>query len=269
VNRSHAAFEGSIPEIYHRHLGPLFFEPYAADLARRIAAAAPARGLEIACGSGIVTRHLAAVLSPGGVLQATDLNPGMLDVARRHCAAVTNVAWRTADACDLPFDAGAFDAVACQFGWMFFHDRPGAMREAHRVLAPGGRLWLSVWDSLDANPMGRITKEAVAGCFADDPPDFFDVPFGMHDVAALRAELTAAGFGGVEVETVRLTAEAPSAEHAAIGFVRGSPAFLQIQERGVTDPEAIVQAVARALRAAYGDRPLRFPMAAHVAMARR
>ena len=152
-------FAGSIPKLYETHLVPLIFEPYAADLARRVAACKPSRILEIAAGTGVVTRALARSL-PGGVdIVATDLNPGMLEQA----AAVGTsrpVQWQQADAMALPFPDASFDTVACQFGVMFFPDKAKAFAEARRVLKPGGTLLFSVWDRIEENEFADVIGRA-------------------------------------------------------------------------------------------------------------
>jgi ubiquinone/menaquinone biosynthesis C-methylase UbiE len=137
-------FEGPIPETYGRYLGPLLFEPYARDLAAKLA---PTRLLETAAGTGVATRALARALPAGTTIVATDLNRPMLDLAAARLE-TAEVAWQQADALVLPFADGTFDAVACQFGAMYFPDRAAAYREARRVLRRGGRLVLSVWDRL-------------------------------------------------------------------------------------------------------------------------
>lgn len=271
MTASDAHFVGSIPETYHRHLGPLLFEPYAADLAGRLElAASPApRVLELAAGTGILTRRLRERLPAGASLVATDLNEPMLAVARANLGATAGVAWRQADASELPFAAETFDVVACQFGLMFFPDRARAAREAARVLKPGGQLLLNVWDSLDHNPLGRIAHETIAAFFSSEPPDFYKVPFGLYDPAAIRTLLESAGFEEVRAVTVPFAAQAPSAEHAAIGLVRGNPILLAIRERGMAEPDEIVAALAAALAKPFGDWPLSVPMQAHVFTARR
>jgi 2-polyprenyl-3-methyl-5-hydroxy-6-metoxy-1,4-benzoquinol methylase len=115
-------FSGSIPEIYHRLLVPLIFEPYACDLAGRITKANPGRVLETAAGTGVLTKALAAQLPANAHITATDLNEPMLALAKSRLSD-ERIAWQQADALALPFDGGSFDAVACQFGAMFFPDR--------------------------------------------------------------------------------------------------------------------------------------------------
>ena len=176
-------FAGSIPEFYDRYLGPLIFAPYADDLAARVARLAPKRVLETAAGTGIATRALAQALPETASIVATDLNPAMIDFAAAKTKA-RNVSWRQADALALPFEDGAFDAVACQFGVMFFPDKRAGYREALRVLAPGGRFVFSVWDRIEDNEVPRIVTDAVAALFPGDPPRFLArTPHGHHDTA--------------------------------------------------------------------------------------
>lgn len=260
-----SVFAGSIPEFYDRCLGPFLFEPYAADLAARAAALRPGRILETAAGTGIVTAALAEAL-PEAEIVATDLNPDMLAVASRKPGA-ERVAFAPADAQSLPFPDGGFDLVVCQFGAMFFPDRIAAYREARRMLRPGGAFLLNVWDRLEANPASKAVADAVAALFPDDPPSFLDrIPFGYHDQAALRADLGAARFVSVEIETVARRSRGSAAE-VAPGLCRGSPLAAEIEARA---PERLGEATEAALAALVrlcGD-PIDAPMSAHVILAR-
>ena len=164
-------FAGSIPGLYESHLVPLIFEPYAVDLAKRLASRSLTRVLEIAAGTGVVTRQLAAVLPESVSIVATDLNQPMLDQA----AAIGTrrpVEWRQADAMQLPFEDASFDAVACQFGVMFFPDKSKAFAEARRVLRPGGVFIFSVWDRIEENEFADAVTKALASVFPGDPPRF-------------------------------------------------------------------------------------------------
>ena len=175
-------FAGSIPELYDRYLVPLIFEPYARDLAPGSPPSQPARVLETAAGTGVATRALARALPASVTIVATDLNQPMLDYRRlahrrgqRHLAA---------GRCDdsSPSATAAFDAVACQFGAMFFPDKVAAYREARRVLQPGGRFLFNVWDRIEDNELAEIVTEAVASLFPEDPPLFLArTPHGYHD----------------------------------------------------------------------------------------
>jgi ubiquinone/menaquinone biosynthesis C-methylase UbiE len=191
---SDSNFAGSIPAHYDRCLGPLQFEPYAVDLATRIASLSPRSVLETAAGTGIVTSELAKRLAPGATINATDLNQPLLDVAGSKIAN-PNVIWRQANAVALPFADEEFDSVACQFGVMFFPDKLKAFQEARRVLKPGGHYIFNVWDRLELNEFSDVAAQAVAAFFPDNPSDFIRrVPFGYFDVDAISANLKEAAF---------------------------------------------------------------------------
>lgn len=155
MSTSHAQFTGSIPAYYDNHLGPMLFEPYARDMADRIGALNASNVLELACGTGILTRRLLDILPRHSNLLATDLNEAMIDYARPKFTNDSNVKLEVMDATGLTLPSDAFDAVVCQFGWMFFPDKLAAARESHRVLRPEGHLLFSVWDSFVANPICR------------------------------------------------------------------------------------------------------------------
>lgn len=262
-----ARFDGSIPEIYDRHLGPLLFEPYARDLARRVERVAPRRVLELACGTGIATQQLREVLPASTELVATDLNEAMIAHARTRLNGSAGLTWRQADACALPFAAGEFDMIVCQFGFMFVPDKPTAAREARRVLVTGGRVLLSVWDTLEHNPLGRIAHATIASFFPANPPDFYQVPYGYADRTAIAGVFREAGFTDVEFETLALEAVSLSARHAAFGLVHGNPVAAAIRERGVSDTQPIVDALALALEQVGGSAPFRVPSRAIIVAA--
>ena len=253
-------FVGSVPELYERYLGPVLFGPYARELAARLP---PAKNvLEIAAGTGRLTRRLLAVIAPDSVVVATDLNEPMLDEARRH---VTDprVQWQVADAQALPFPDRTFDAVLCQFGLMFVPDKLLALREMRRVLRPGGTALISVWNALASNAAQNLVHELARAAFPDDPPLFLETPFSMPDRDGLVALATEAGFAAVRVDTVARIADAPSAADFAIGLVRGNPLWHQLVERGV-DAGGFEAKVTAELVSRFGDSPCRSPLSAHV-----
>jgi SAM-dependent methyltransferase len=216
-----AAFVGSIPERYDRNLGPIIFADYAADIARRAAAGKPAKVLETAAGTGIVTRALRDHLAADTRLTATDLNPPMLEVARTKFRPGEQVEFQQADAMALPFADGSFDTVVCQFGVMFFPDKRAAYREARRVLRPGGRFIFSVWDRLVENELSQIVNDVVAALFPEDPPGFLArTPYAYYDIGAIRGELADAGFSSIAAETLQNFSCAASARDAVIGFAK-------------------------------------------------
>src|SRR6266508_6700501 len=161
-------FSGSIPELYDTHLVPLIFEPYAADLVERLASKPVARVLEIAAGTGVVTRTMASSLPKSVSIVATDLNQSMLDQASA-LGTERPVEWRQADAMRLPFRDGTFDAVVCQFGVMFFPEKAKAFSEARRVLRPGGVFIFNVWDRIKENEFADTVTTALEFLFPKDP----------------------------------------------------------------------------------------------------
>jgi ubiquinone/menaquinone biosynthesis C-methylase UbiE len=256
-------FEGSIPENYDRYLGPVLFEPFAMDMAARLKGERPKNVLELACGTGILTRRLRDSLAPAARLVATDLNPGMLAFAQGKFGAIENLEWQVADASALPFSDSSFDAVVCQFGLMFVPDKESAMRECYRILSSGGVFLFNVWDSIEHNPFAQIALKTIATFFEHDPPNFYELPFGFYDADLIRALLQRAGFMAIEASLVALPCHSPSASEFAIGLVRGNPVATAIQERRV-DMDDVIQGVAREIAGRYGAAPVESTMQAFV-----
>ncbi|HET9428347.1 MAG TPA: class I SAM-dependent methyltransferase [Allosphingosinicella sp.] len=263
MSASDSAFAGSIPAIYDRCLGPLLFEPYAEDLADRLAPLGPRQILETAAGTGIVTAALARRM-PEAVIVATDLNQAMLDVASARIDS-DRVTFQVVDAQMLPFGDSRFDAVVCQFGAMFFPDRVRAFGEALRVLGPGGHLLFNVWNEVHENPASLAIAEAVADLFPDDPPNFIQrTPFGYHDIERVKADLRSAGFLKIDVETVAKRSRSPDPAAAARGMCHGSPLRAEIEARDPALLEAAAEAAERRLARFVGPDGLDAPMSAHV-----
>jgi ubiquinone/menaquinone biosynthesis C-methylase UbiE len=249
-------FAGSIPEIYQRFLVPLIFESYAADLAKRIAETAPQDVLETAAGTGVLTRALASRLPEGTRITATDLNQPMLG----HAAARqpnNRIAWQQVDALALPFPAGTFDIVACQFGVMFFPDKVQGYKEARRVLRSEGRFIFSVWDQISANEFADVITGALAAIFPDDPPRFMPrVPHGYHNVDRIREELTAAGFSSFSADAVDGTSKASAPRDAAIAYCQGTPLRNEIEARDASRLEHATATATQALARRFGNGPI-------------
>ncbi|WP_455281939.1 class I SAM-dependent methyltransferase [Cupriavidus necator] len=267
MQQSDKVFAGAIPDIYETLLVPMIFAPYAADMAARIAALQPRRVLELAAGTGVLTRELARRMPPDAVIVATDLNPPML--ARAQAVGTERpVVWREADAMALPFDDATFDLVACQFGVMFFPDRGKAFAEARRVLVPGGTLIFNVWDQIEFNAFAREINAALATLFPEAPPQFMvRTPHGYHSQATIEQDLRQGGFSAPPVfETVTATSHAGSARIPAVAFCQGTPLRADLEGRG---PDALSRATDHCEQAfiqAYGTGPMAGPIQAHVVM---
>lgn len=247
-------FAGSIPGIYEQHLVPLLFEPYALDLAERLAKTGPQDVLETAAGTGVLTRKIASRVPARARIVATDLNQPMLDHARARMPQEGRIEWRQADALALPFADQSFDAVACQFGAMFFSDKVQGYGEARRVLRPGGHLFANVWDRISENEFADVISEAVATLFEKDPPDFMArTPHGYHDVEQIRRDLNAAGFDDVAVEAVAYKSKAASARDAAIAYCQGTPLRSEIETRDPSKLEEATQRATEALARRFGS----------------
>ncbi len=245
-------FVGSIPEHYDRGLGPRIFVDYAVDLAARVAQHQPRSVLELAAGTGIVTRALRDALPAECRLLASDLNPPMLEAARTKFRDDEQIDFETVDAMQLQFEDESFDALVCQFGVMFFPDKIESYREARRVLQPGGHYHLNVWDSWAQNPFAEIAHQTVAEFFPDDPPGFYKLPFHYHDMDQIREDLTEAGFEEISILQLPLESAIPSPQGFARGLVLGNPLFEEILNRD-GDPEAVCTAVAAAIDEQLGS----------------
>ena len=249
-------FAGSIPALYDRYLGPLIFAGYAADLAARAAALRPTRVLETAAGTGIVTRALRAALPEAVEIVATDLNQPMLDHAAK-VAPLAGVAWQQADALALPFADASFDVVACQFGAMFFPDKVAGYREARRVLRPGGTFLFNVWDRLEDSELPHEVSQAMGRHFQEDAPRFLErTPHGYFDRPRIEADVAAAGFHDVRMETVTHRSRATSARDAAIAFCQGTPLRNELERLAPGRLEELTDLAAAALAARFGAGPI-------------
>lgn len=263
-------FSGSIPQFYQRYMVPLIFEPYAIDLARRTAALRPAAVLEIAAGTGAVTRQLAEQLPAATAIVATDLNQAMLEQAQA-LGASRAITWRQADALQLPFEDQSFNAVVCQFGYMFLPDKAAAFAEARRVLRPGGTFLFNVWDRIEDSAFADTVEQALARLFPGDPPRFMSrIPHGYYDAAVIKADLAHAGFTGRQtLETVAFESRADTPRTAAIAYCQGTPLRNEIEARGAGMLEQAVNVATDALRARHGAGPIAGKIQAHVITAQR
>jgi len=223
-----------MPEAYERWLAPTVFHPFAVDLARRALSHAPKRVLELAAGTGVLTRELVAGL-PQADVTATDLNPAMVDFGRQATPGAT---WRQADALDLPFQAGEFDLVACQFGVMFFPDKPAGFSEARRVLTAEGTFIFNMWAAIDSHEFEVAVVAALEQMFTNDPPTFLaSVPHGYANSDLAIADLAA-------------------------WYCTGTPLRAEIEARW--DLEATAAVVVKEMERRLGGGPVTAKMAAYI-----
>ena len=252
-------WSGEMATAYERWLAPAVFAPFAVDLAARAAWLSPRTVLEIAAGTGVLTRELTTAL-PAASVVATDLNPAMVELGLRTARGAT---WRRADALGLPFGAAEFDLVICQFGVMFLPDKAAGFAELRRVLAPGGRVLVSTWGPASQHGFAAALLAALARVFPQDPPAFIAaVPHGYHDLDQISADLAAGGLSCVSAEPVTVTGRSPSAADVAAGFCLGTPLRAAIAERG--DLAAATAVISEEMTAALGRGPVEAAMTAWV-----
>jgi len=265
-----SVFAGAVPRVYDTYLVPLIFEPYAADLAARLARIAPSRVLEVACGTGVVTRAVANALGASTRIIATDLNQPMLDYASA-AGVPRQVEWRQADAMQLPFGDETFDAVLCQFGIMFCPDKVRAFSEAWRVLEAGGVFIFNTWDRIEDNEFADVVTTALASVFPDDPPRFLArTPHGYHDVSVIRRDLESGGFGSsVEIETVAARSQAASPRIPAVAYCHGTPLTDEILARDPSRVDEATTAAEHAIAAKFGNGAVDAKIQAHIIVARK
>jgi SAM-dependent methyltransferase len=263
-------FSGAIPSFYEQYLVPLIFEPYALDLAARAQHLQPGRVLEVAAGTGVLTRALASVLASNSSLIATDVNQAMLD----HAATISvghAVSWQRADVFELPFENDSFDLVACQFGVMFFAPQAKAFMEFARVLRPDGTFLFSVWDRIEENEFADTITAALARLLPSDPPRFLArTPHGYHDLKTIRNDLAAAGFSAPpQIATVAARSRAQSPEVPAIAYCEGTPLRNEILRNQSTTLRDAIEVAASAIRDRFGEGAVDGKIQAHVISVRK
>jgi SAM-dependent methyltransferase len=245
---------------------PALFAEWAAKVADAAQLRPGQRVLDVACGTGALAREVAARIGAAGRVVGIDANPGMLAVAREQAPGIE---WREAFAESLPFPDGSFDAVVSQFGLMFFRDRRQALREMVRVLAPGGRLTVAVWDSLENTPAYAAEVALLERTAGRLGADALRAPFVLGDREELALLFSEAGVTPAEITTDRGSARFPSIRVMVEADLRG---WLPVM--GVTLMEEQIDRILReaenALRAfATADGRVEFAESAHIVTARR
>jgi len=246
-------FAGSIPQFYAQYLVPILFEPYAADLAARVARLRPTRVLELAAGTGVLTRHLAQILPHDVTIVATDLSQPMLDQAEATGTA-RPVEWHRADAQRLPFLDQAFDVVVCQFGVMFFPDKLQALSEARRMLRPHGHFVFNVWDRIEANEFTDTVLQAVRPLLRSDGLPFLTrIPHGYFHRSILQDDLARAGFTRPpSISTVPARSRADAPHLPAVALCQGTPMRNELEAQGADVLRVATEQASAAMAARFG-----------------
>jgi SAM-dependent methyltransferase len=258
-------FSGSIPNLYETYLVPLIFQPYAADLVTRLGSKSLSRVLEVAASTGIATRAMASMLPQCVSIVATDLNQSKLDHAST-LAIKGAVEWRQADAMELPFEVGTFDAVVCQCGVMFFPDKTRAFAEARRVLQPDGVFVFSVWDRIEENEFADSVTRALESMFPEDPPrELARTPHGYHDRRTIERDLASGGFTtSPHIATVSARSRAQSFQIPAIAYCRGTPLRNETEARAPSRLNEATDVAAEAVGRQFGRQAVDGKIQAHI-----
>jgi ubiquinone/menaquinone biosynthesis C-methylase UbiE len=244
---------------YDEFLGPMFFEPYAIEVAERIDPSSVSLALEIAAGTGRVTRHIRKRISASAKLIASDISVDMLAVAKEKLGNL-EIDWQNIDAQQLPFSDNSIDLVVCCFGYMFVPDKPKAFAEAYRVLRPGGMFLFTTWDKLENNAASYISRSAARKYLEGELPESCNLATSMNDEALIRPLLEDAGFSKILIEKVQKNSVCATAKEAAIGLVESGPVFEEIKKRNPGWIDEIIIAVEKELSEKFGVAPMVAPI---------
>jgi ubiquinone/menaquinone biosynthesis C-methylase UbiE len=255
---------GCFAEIYHSHFVPALIGSWAPRVAALVQPLTGERILDMACGTGVLTRHVAKLVGPSGRVVGLDINPEMLIVARRatHESDDAAIEWREGSAGALPYPDASFDAVTCQLGLMFFPDRVAALKDMRRVLAKGGRIAVMTWGELDACPGNSVMDRVWVERFGAAQADNFKAAHSLSQPEAVQGLLRAAGFHQVDARKEQGRARFPSPHALACRY----SALAGIDTDAATR-DAICDSVARHLSAYCGKDGLDYPVEAILARA--
>ncbi|MBI2171483.1 MAG: class I SAM-dependent methyltransferase [Chloroflexi bacterium] len=252
---------GTPGDVYEQHIVPAIFSRWAPDLVDAAGVRQGARVLDVACGTGAVTRIVAQRVGPSGKVVGLDVNAGVLAVART-AAPASNIQWLEGNAASIALPDASFDAVVCQQGLQFFPDRPAGLAEMRRVLKPGGRLALSCWLSVKHQPWIAI-EQALAKRIGAEQAAL--PPFGLGDAPSIRSLLANAGFRDIRLRTDAKPARFHSSEHLMRATVAGSVTMMgQLTSQGPGVLDAIVAEVSEALRDFEDDDGVALPIVSHI-----
>jgi ubiquinone/menaquinone biosynthesis C-methylase UbiE len=251
---------------YDEFFGPMFFEPYAIEVAERIHPSSVSVALEIAAGTGRVTRHLRKRIPASAKLIASDISEDMLAVAKEKLGGL-EIDWQNIDAQQLPFSDNSIDLVVCCFGYMFVPDRTKAFAEAYRVLKPGGMFLFTTWDKLENNAPSYIFLWAAKKYFEGGLPESYNLPTSMNDEAVIKPLLELAGFSRISIEKIQKNSVCATAKEAANRLVHGGPVFEEIKNRNPAWIDEIIMTVEKELSEKFGAAPMIAPISAVISQA--
>ncbi len=250
-------FSGARSLYYDTYLGPFLFEPYGKEMASRVPIKNVHSVLEIAAGTGRVTRHLRNHLPASVKLVASDLSPDMLTVAKSKFTDADAVEFVPADMQSLPFEANTFDVVVCQYGLMFPPDKQKVFDEVFRVLKPGGLFLFSTWEQTERVEIFKlIYNDHVLPFFKDEDPSRYVVPYSLHDPAELERFLIQSNFTQPNIERVVLKGVANSAHDLVEGFFTRHAVGQEIADRDQSSFERIAKEMEAAIIKKFGDKPV-------------
>ena len=262
--------EQAAPEAYEQYLVPALFTSWTDRLVETADVHEGDRVLDVACGTGIVARRAAQRVGENGAVVGIDINEGMLAVAEAEAAKRSlSVEWRQGDATELPLSDERFDVVCCQQALQFFDDASAAMAEMRRVLAPGGRVVLSVWRPLEYHPGYVVLAEALEGHVGNEAGAMMRSPFPVWDGDDLGALARDAGFDDVSVTIEIGAVRYPSPEEFVRREAASSPLAESLAATEQAVREALVQEVSDGLEAYTDDDGITSPMETFVLTARR
>jgi ubiquinone/menaquinone biosynthesis C-methylase UbiE len=251
---------------YDKLLVPAILREWTQPVAEAAEIGPGQRVLDVACGTGILTRAAAARVGSRGSVVGLDINPAMLAVAARIPSAIE---WRQGEAESLPFEDRSFDAAISQFGLMFFRDREAALREMARVVVAGGRVGVAVFDRLDNIPAYRTMAGVFEEVVGKETADALRSPFALGDPQQLAALFAAAGMPAAKITTRKGTGRFASVRDMVLADVEGWFPFARIELN-----EAAIEAVIAQARAALqpfltAGGAVEFHVSAHIAAMRK
>ena len=224
---------------YDRELVPWLFEPWAEMMVDLVAPEPSSRVVDLACGSGLIVRHLLNRLDESATVQGVDIDAAMLSYA-----AMTvddpRVSWHESDAARLPFESHSVDRASCHQGLQFFPDRSAVLAETRRVLEPGGRLAVSTWGRLDDNPWPAALSVAAGRLINEKAGAAMSVVCDLGDPVELGNLLEAAGYEDIRVDVQTQAVTHRDARAAAAGQLSALPSGSAIDELSDNEQKHLV-----------------------------